>query len=77
MEWLPKSLDLNPIEHLWNEVDRCLRLSGTLPTSRDNLWKKICVVWQSIEVEFVQKLICTMLARVVDLLATKGGYTHW
>ena len=77
MEWPPQSPDLNPIKHLWNEVDRRLRLFGDSPRSRDDLWEKIQVVWQNIEVEFVQKLIRTMPTRVVDLLAAKGGYTRW
>ena len=80
MEWPPQSPDLNPIKHLWNEVDKHLRLSGSSPTSRHDLWEKIQVVWQSIEVEFVQKLIFTMperVERVVDLLAAKAGYTRW
>ena len=37
MEWPSQSLDLNPIEHLWNEVDKRLRLSGSSPTSRHDL----------------------------------------
>ena len=65
------------LDILWNEIDRCLRLYGALPTSKNDLWKKIQVVWQSIEVEYIQKLIRSMLARVVDLLAAKGGYTRW
>jgi len=77
LEWPPESSDLNPIEHLWNKIDRRLRLSGTSPTSKDNLWEKIQVIWQNIEVEFVQKLIRTMPTRVVDLLVAKGGYTCW
>ena len=77
MGWPPQSPDLNPIEHLWNKVDKRLRLSGNSPTSRHDLWEKIQVVWQSIEVEFVRKLILTMPERAVDLLAAKGGYTHW
>ena len=77
MEWPPQSPDLNSIKHLWNEIDKRLRLSGSSPTSRHDLWEKIQVVWQSIEVEFVEKLILTMPERVVDLLATKGGYTRW
>ncbi len=77
LEWPPQSPDLNPIEHLWNEVDRHLRLFGTLSTYKDDLWEKIQVVWQNIEVEYVQKLIRTMPTRVVDLLAAKGGYTRW
>lgn len=77
LDWPPQSPDLNPIEHLWNEVDRRLRLSATLPTCKDDLWEKIQVVWQNIEVEYVQKLIRTMPTRVDDLLAAKGGYTRW
>ena len=52
-EWPPQPPDLNPIEHLWNEVDKHLRLFGDSPRSRDDLWEKIQVVWQNIEVEFV------------------------
>jgi len=77
MEWPLQSPDLNPIEHLWNEVDRRLRLFGDSPKSKDDLWEKIQLVWQNIEVEFVRKLIYTMPTRVVDLLAAKGGYTRW
>ena len=63
LEWPPQSLDLNPIEHLWNEADRRLRLSGTSPTCKDDLWEKIQVVWQNIEVEYIKKLIRTMPRR--------------
>jgi len=60
MEWPPQSLDLNPIKHLWNEVDRHLGLSSNLPRNTDDLWKKIYVVWQSTKVEYVHKLIHTI-----------------
>ena len=60
LEWPPQSPDLNPIEHLWNEVDRRLRLFGTSPTCKDDLWEKIQVFWQNIEVKYVHKLIRTM-----------------
>ena len=53
MEGPPQSPDINLIEYLWNEVDKRLKLSGSSLASRHDLWEKIQVVWQSIEVEFV------------------------
>jgi transposase len=36
LDWPPQSPDLNPIEHLWNEVDRCLRhLPGQISGKED------------------------------------------
>ena len=29
--------DLNPIEYLWNEVDRCMRMSEKKPTNKKDL----------------------------------------
>ena len=37
IEWPLQSSDLNPIEYLWNEVDRRLRLFSTSPISRGDL----------------------------------------
>ncbi|CAB5387532.1 unnamed protein product [Rhizophagus irregularis] len=38
LDWPAQSPDLNPIEHLWNEIDRRLRqLPGNI-TSKDDLW---------------------------------------
>lgn len=36
MEWPPQSPDLNPIELLWEELDR--RVRDLKPTSLPNLW---------------------------------------
>jgi len=41
LDWPAKSPDLNPIEHLWNEIDRYLQcLSGSISDTED-LWEKI------------------------------------
>lgn len=77
MRWPPQSPDLNPIEHVWNEVDRRLRRLKHPPTSKKDLWEKICRVWEGIEVDFVRKLINTMPDRCVDVVHAKGGFTLW
>ena len=69
--------DLNPIEHLWAEVDRRLRkLPGNISSEKD-LWEKIQVVWEQIDVETCTNLIRSMPERVRDVIRARGGYTRW
>ena len=76
-DWPPSSPDLNPIEHLWAEVDRCLRkLPGNISSEKD-LWEKIQVVWEQIDVETCTNLIRSMPERVRDVIRARGGYTRW
>lgn len=64
---------MNPIEHLWKEVDCCLRQLPELPKSKKDLWDKLLAVWSTIEPEFVQQLIASMPQRVAALEKAKGG----
>ena len=73
----PQSPDLNPIEHLWNEVDRRMRMSERKPTNKKDLWEKIQEIWYSIEVDVVRKLIMSMPQRATDVYVAKGAYTRW
>src|SRR6185503_11986753 len=77
LDWPTYSPDLNPIKHLWNEMDRQLRkLPGSI-SSKDNLWNKIQQVWNEIDVEFCLRLIDTMPQRIADVLKARSGYTWW
>lgn len=73
----PQSPDLNPIEHLWNEVDRRLRRSKRKPTSKSDLWEKIQEIWYDIEPDVVRKLIRSMPQRALDVYHARGGHTRW
>lgn len=73
----PQSPDLNPIEHLWNEVDRRMRMSEKKPTNKKDLWEKLQEIWYSIEIDTVRKLIMSMPERAADVYQAKGGYTRW
>ena len=33
LQWPPQSLDLNPTEHLWNAVEREIRIMDVQPTN--------------------------------------------
>ena len=57
LDWPAQSPDLNPIEHLWNEMDRRLRQLPDNITSAEDLWNKIQLVWNQIDVDVCLKLI--------------------
>jgi hypothetical protein len=79
LSWPPQSPDLNPIEHLWDEIDRRLRKLYDHPTSKDDLWRIIQDVWNDLheDTNVYIKLIESMPERIQDVIKAKGGYTRW
>ena len=45
MTWTPQSPDLNPIEMVWDQLDR--RVKEKQPTSAQHMWKSF-KTWKSI-----------------------------
>jgi len=48
LKWPPQSLDLNPIEHLWDVVERELRTLDVYPTNLHQLQDAILSMWANI-----------------------------
>jgi len=76
MQWPPQSPDMNPIEHMWNELDKRIRRRGEI-TSVEQLWEVMQDEWEKFDVNYCLKLIHSMPQRINDLLKSKGGYTRW
>lgn len=74
MSWPPQSPDLNPIEKLWNELDKKVRKS--CPTSKLQLWTTLTNEWNSIPIETLHKLIERMSRVVQVVINAKGGFFH-
>ena len=74
--WPGSSPDINPIENCWSVVKKKV---GTLrPTSMKDLHEKIKIVWcQQITQEYCRDLIHSMPARLVAVLASRGGPTKY
>lgn len=72
MEWPPQSPDLNPIELLWEELDR--RVRNLKPTSLPDLWKCLKEAWDNIQPQTLQKLVERMPKLCAAVIKAKGGH---
>ncbi|KAJ8876815.1 hypothetical protein PR048_021262 [Dryococelus australis] len=70
----PNSLDLNPIEDLWDHVDRRVRRLSPPPRTLQKLWDALQIAWLQIPVETYQNLTESLPARLAAVRAAKGGY---
>ncbi|XP_046583081.1 uncharacterized protein LOC124290425 [Haliotis rubra] len=58
------SPDLNPIEHLWDEIQRCLNDIRPRPTTADQLRTAFLRVWARIPMAYVNRLVHSMVRRL-------------
>ena len=77
LKWPSNSPDLNPIEHLWNQVKRKLQDYETIPTSCKELWERFQLEWNRIPLERCQALYESMPKRMEAVIAAKGGATKY
>lgn len=72
MDHPPQSPDLNPIEILWDELDR--RIRKMQPTNLTALWECLQTAWHQIEEETLTKLMNRMPRVCQAVITAKGGY---
>lgn len=77
MKWPGQSPDLNPIEHLWDELERRLRKRTPPPKSEDELAVFLEEEWEKITDTIFQKLILSMKSRVKAVKWAKGYATKY
>ncbi|KAF2885533.1 hypothetical protein ILUMI_20683 [Ignelater luminosus] len=71
MIWPPQSPDCNPIELLWDELDR--RVRKTKAANINQLWKNLKVVWESIPAETLEELTSRMPRICQAVINAKRG----
>ena len=77
LPWPAKSPDLNPIEHLWDELERRLRARPVLPTTLQELSAALDQEWAAIPQDKIRKLIYSMRSRCLDVVSANGGHTRY
>ena len=74
-DWPAQSPDLNPIEHLWDELERWLQVRPDRPTSVPDLTNALVTEWKQGPVAMFQHLVESFPRRVLAVIAAKGGPT--
>ncbi|CAF1467247.1 unnamed protein product [Rotaria magnacalcarata] len=75
LKWPPFSPDLNPIEHLWDAVER--RMKKVQPKNEKDLKECLTRVWEGIEVMVLKKLVDSVPNRLNEVIRMKGYPTRY
>ena len=75
LKWPSCSPDLNPIEHLWDELDRSIDSNQRNNVSQFKL--AIIHAWDAIGKEKLKKLVESMPKRLKAVIESKGGHTKY
>lgn len=75
IEWPSFSPDMNPIEHLWDEMER--RMKKEQPKNERELREALMKVWEGIEKDVVKKLVNSVPNRLNELIRMKGYPTRY
>lgn len=77
LDWPAQSPDINPIEHMWDELERRLRARPQRPTTKSELFAVLQEEWNSIPASTYRKLVESLPRRVEDIIQAKGGSTAY
>ncbi len=77
LKWPPQTPDLNPIEHLWDVVEREIHIMDVQPTNLQQLRDAIMSIWTNISEECFQHLVESMPQRIKAVLKAQGSPTYY
>ncbi|KAI1005657.1 hypothetical protein K3495_g2559 [Podosphaera aphanis] len=77
LDWPAQSPDLNPIEHIWEEMKRRIGTYHDPPKGVGELWQRVQREWALIPASTCRNLIESMPRRIEAVLAAKGGNTKY
>ncbi|GFS18330.1 transposable element Tcb1 transposase [Elysia marginata] len=77
LPWPALSPDLNPIEHLWDYLQRRLDCQDHRSQNPDDLEHSLRWHWNVIPRHFLQTLVSSMGRRNAAVLEAQGGHTNY
>ncbi len=77
LKWPRHLSDLNPIEHLWDVVEREILIMDVQPTNLQQLCDAIMSIWTKTSEECFQHFVESMPRRITAVLKAKVGPTRY
>lgn len=77
LDWPSKSPDLSPIEHVWDELGRRVRMRRPQPQNLLQLATALEEEWNNIPGHVIQRYVSSMRRRCVAVLNAGGGHTRY
>ena len=77
LDWPAQSSDLNPTEHLWDELEQRLRARPSHPTVVCDLINALMEERSKISINTLPNLVESLPSRVEAVIAAKGGPTSY
>ena len=77
LPWPSLSPDLNPIEHVWEELGRTLRTRVNAPVNCEQLWQTSQQEWTNLPQQTIARLIASMPRRCRAVIDSRGGHTQY
>ena len=75
--WAPSSLDINIIEHVWDQLDDLICACNPLPHNQEEMWAALQEEWVSFPKERLDDLFNSMPRCVAALVEARGGHTKY
>ena len=77
LDWPACSPDMNPIEHMWDQLKRAVRRRPRQPSTLQELKIALTEEYLNIPQERITHLIHSMPRRIRGLIAARGGHTRY
>lgn len=77
LPWPSMSPDMNPIEHVWDELDRRVRARVNTPINLNELFTALQEEWDTMPADVIRNVIRSMPARCRAVVAAGGGHTPY
>jgi hypothetical protein len=77
MQWPSLSPDLNPIEHLWDHLQRALNAVQPRPTTARQLEQAVRQIWANTPINVINTLVRSMPDRCQAVINANGGHTQY